>query len=82
MTATGSTTTTSLEGEFFVDEQQTTIASKDTWQNMSIKELYGVKTQIENKYWDFSSNKIIASSLQRSLSEIDQLILMKEASVF
>ena len=70
------------DGEYFADVPQNPIPTKDTWQNLSVKELYEVKSQLETKLYDFYSNPVISRVLTQSVSEISELISFRENSAF
>jgi len=52
---------------------------RNTWNKLSITELYNTKTQLENMYYDMrAANVSFASQYAKFISELDALILSKE----
>ncbi len=73
---------TNTSGEFFVDDAREEIPRRETWGDLSVKELYGVKTQLENKLLDFYQKPEIERVLSRSISDLELLIIASQSAEF
>lgn len=62
------------EGEFFTDEAQKPIPSRDTWGELSFQQLTDLQIQLEDKAWTFSKNPVISKTLGQALEELRALI--------
>ena len=61
--------------ERFVDSWgEKPIPPKDTWDNLSVPQLFEVRTQLQDKLWAFQSTPHIANVLKQSIQFITQLI--------
>lgn len=60
--------------ERFVDEAEKPIPPQDTWDQLTINQLLDVKTQLEDKLWNFQRAPQIAVVLRRSIDSITKLI--------
>lgn len=62
------------QGEFFVDEAQSPIPTRDTWGDMSFQQLLELKMQLEEKAWTFAKNPIISRTLTSALDDLQKMI--------
>lgn len=60
--------------ERFVDQAEKPIPSQDTWDQLTVGQLIDVKTQLEDKLWNFQRVPQIALVLRRSIDSITKLI--------
>lgn len=74
--------TSGPDGEYFVDQPTVIIPPKDTWDSLSVKELYNVKTLLETRLYDHQRYPAIARPLAQSLDEISALISSRENASF
>jgi hypothetical protein len=63
-----------------IDEQKSDIPPKSEWRNLSIGQLYDLRTKLTNKYYDLLRiNASFADQFQRFGRECDALIAYQEA---
>ena len=60
--------------ERFVDQAEKPIPSQDTWDQLTVSQLIDVKSQLDDKLWQFQKVPQIALVLRRSINTITQLI--------
>lgn len=73
---------TGPDGEYFVDEVPKSIPTRDTWDNLSVRELYEVKSALETKFFEHPANGTIAKQLSVAIDTVTQLISSRESAAF
>ena len=61
--------------ERFVDQwAEKPSPPKDTWENLSIPQLFEVRTQLQDKLWTFQNSPQIATVLKQSIQMLERII--------
>jgi hypothetical protein len=65
--------------ERFVDESSSKIPAQDTWNDLSVNELYDIQSNFRDKILGFKSNPAAMKVLNTALSNLEKLIESKSS---